>query len=72
MDNFALDCAARLQEQIEWERKIKRAVDIEEIRETPFISSIAGIPYTPPKTIWKPNTATLRAFAAQCFKAMMP
>lgn len=72
MNEFKLDSAARLQEQLEWQRKIKRAVEIEEIREKPFIPNIAGIPYTPPASVWKPNTATLHAFAKNCIRSMLP
>ena len=69
---FKEDVKVRLDEQVELERMIKNAVRIEEIKESVFIPSIAGIPYTPPKTVWKPNTATLRAFAYQCVKSMLP
>lgn len=71
-DTFSEDVAVRLQEQLEWERRIKRAVEIEEIKEEVYMPRIVPIPYTPPVTVWRPSTATLRAFAAQCIKSMLP
>lgn len=52
LSNFSLDCAVRLQEELERERKIKRLIEIEEIRSEAFIPQIVPIPYTPPKTVW--------------------
>jgi hypothetical protein len=72
MDDFTIDSAARTRDELEWQRKIQRAVDIEAIKDEVYLPLNVTIPYTPPVSVWKPNTATLRAFASNCFKSMMP
>lgn len=69
---FKEDVRVSLNEQIEFARKIQRAVEIEEIKESVFIPSIVPIPYTPPVTLWKPSGTSKRAFAYQCIKALLP
>jgi len=72
MDDFKIDSKVRLQEEIEFQKQIQRAVNVEAIKDEVFMPRIVPIPYTPPVTVWKPNTATLRAFASQCIKSMLP
>ncbi len=72
MEDFKIDSAARTRDELEWQRKIKRAVDIEAIKDEVYLPLNITIPYTPPVTLWKPSTATLRAFATQCIKSILP
>jgi hypothetical protein len=72
MEDFKLDSKVRLQEQLQFQKQIQHAVNVESLKEEVFIPKMVPIPYTPPKTVWKPNTATLRAFASQCIKSILP
>lgn len=69
-ESFKLDSARRLQEDVRRQDRIKRLVQIEE--QEVFVPLNTVIPYTPPKTVWKPNTATLWAFTSQCIKSIVP
>lgn len=72
MDDFKIDSKVRLQEQLEFQKQIQHAVNVEALKEEIWVPRIVPIPYTPPVTVWKPNTATLRAFASQCIKSILP
>lgn len=72
MEDFTVDSKERLHEQVEFARKIQRAVEIEEIKESVFIPKLVPIPYTPPVSVWKPSGTSKRAFAYQCIKSMLP
>ena len=72
MEDFTIDSAKRLREQQALAEKQRKEVEADDAYMFRTVEKFETIPYTPPVTIWKPNTTTLRAFAAQCFKAMMP
>jgi len=72
MNDFTIDSAERLREELEWQRKIQRAVEIEELKEEIYVPSIVPIPYTPPRTLWKASETSKRAFAIHCIKSIMP
>lgn len=72
MNDFTIDSATRLREELEWQRKIKRAVDIEALKDEVYVPLNVTIPYTPPVTVWKPSGTSLVAFATQCIKSILP
>lgn len=71
-DTFSEDVAVRLKKQLWEEEKLKRDLEIDDNARFGKVEKFTPIPYTPPVTVWKPNTATLRAFAYNVFKSIQP